>query len=1072
MARIRFVLGFSLLLTSAVVHANYVVNSNTDAPRSPSAAAGDCDTGNVVPAPGAGFEPECTLRAAIQTANLVDSGSLAIISFASHIPTSGGNTVFTPATALPDIETPIRIDGTSHPNYDPQDGFPRVILDGNSLTESAHGLRITADGSFSEIISLNIIRFSSGAGIQMTNADNVLVGQSQIGQFLGSNVPAPNNWGIRILNGNNNQIGGTSQFAPPIGPWRNVISGNTASGIEIAGDNNRLGRNHIGVSPIGDQPTPNGAVGVSILGGQGNEIGHPQGRSVIAANGGGDVLILQSASQTLIRCSFIGTNAAGDGLLSPGPEPAIEVVGNGHTIGQQGCANRIAGQVAIGRDGQFPESANFNTVEYNFVGTNPDGDDLGTDQTGIFVLDGEGNEILHNTVGFALTGIGLGVNTVNNFVRSNFVGVNADGDALPVMFSAIRDAGQGNGNNIGGSQEAWGNVVGHAAIGIELAADSTLSRVEGNLVGVTPGGAPAPVTHGIQASGSQHQIGTIGTGNRVGHATLSGIRLMPGSADVSVADNRIGTEPMLDGGFGSDAIGIRVSGADHQIGSFNYIGGMDRGIRVFEGTHDIFDNRLGIDEVLQAYPIATHGILLGNGSSSVRVIGNWIGHSTRGIRINSSSPFAVVGNNWVGVTPDGDDIGNTLYGLYTTGSGTMVGVDPSTSDSMPNVFGFNGSGGGVRVGSDNAQVINNYIGSTPAGLTVPNGGEAGLIILESPQNVRIGLSAEISQNIIRGNAGHGISVRSAGPDVEIGVNSIRGNGGHGILIGQGVSDVVMQSSVDPSLGSLDFYGNEGSAIAFDPDAGAGNSIRRVLQRRHDKGIDLGPGGRDQDPGDADTGPNNLQNYPEFDELASGFNPDAGNVEIRFRVDSAPGNSAYPIVVDVYRSDPAGSGLLMGWIGTVVYEQADAQEFVEVSLTPVPGTQTPEAESWFVAVATDNLGNSSEVSEPFGGPPRYTIGGVVNNLAGNGMNPLVLQNNGGDDLDITQAGTFSFQFDTPVPDGFTYEVSVSQQPDGQSCTVSNGSGTVDGDDVNDVQVICDALGDVIFTDRFEFDPILR
>jgi len=81
---------------------------------------------------------------------------------------------------------------------------------------------------------------------------------------------------------------------------------------------------------------------------------------------------------------------------------------------------------------------------------------------------------------------------------------------------------------------------------------------------------------------------------------------------------------------------------------------------------------------------------------------------------------------------------------------------------------------------------------------------------------------------------------------------------------------------------------------------------------------------------------------------------------------------------------------------------------------------------------------------------FTVGGTVSGLAGSG---LVLQNNGGDDLAIAADGGFTFA--TALADQSSYEVTVATQPDDpvQTCTVANGSGTLAGADVTDVQVTC-------------------
>ncbi|MCB2018069.1 MAG: hypothetical protein KDF54_11270 [Hydrogenophaga sp.] len=79
---------------------------------------------------------------------------------------------------------------------------------------------------------------------------------------------------------------------------------------------------------------------------------------------------------------------------------------------------------------------------------------------------------------------------------------------------------------------------------------------------------------------------------------------------------------------------------------------------------------------------------------------------------------------------------------------------------------------------------------------------------------------------------------------------------------------------------------------------------------------------------------------------------------------------------------------------------------------------------------------------------YGVGGSIS-----GLNPgqsLVLRNNGTGDLTLTANGVFAFG--APVVYGDTYSVTVAAQPTGQTCTVSNGSGTVAGG-VGNVVVIC-------------------
>lgn len=94
---------------------------------------------------------------------------------------------------------------------------------------------------------------------------------------------------------------------------------------------------------------------------------------------------------------------------------------------------------------------------------------------------------------------------------------------------------------------------------------------------------------------------------------------------------------------------------------------------------------------------------------------------------------------------------------------------------------------------------------------------------------------------------------------------------------------------------------------------------------------------------------------------------------------------------------------------------------------------------------------------------YFVGGTVSGLSGT---ELVLQNNVGDDEAITGNGTFTFGI--PLVVGSTYAVTVKTQPGSpsQTCTVSNGSGTMASANITNVAVTCEIKPDDIFADGFE------
>jgi S-formylglutathione hydrolase FrmB len=99
--------------------------------------------------------------------------------------------------------------------------------------------------------------------------------------------------------------------------------------------------------------------------------------------------------------------------------------------------------------------------------------------------------------------------------------------------------------------------------------------------------------------------------------------------------------------------------------------------------------------------------------------------------------------------------------------------------------------------------------------------------------------------------------------------------------------------------------------------------------------------------------------------------------------------------------------------------------------------------------TVGSGNVTSVAVSCGSVPTYTVGGSVSGLSGT----VVLQDNGGDNLSVTANGSFTFA--TSLPTGAAYSVTVQLNPAGQTCTVSNGSGTMGSANVTNVAVSCAA-----------------
>ena len=90
--------------------------------------------------------------------------------------------------------------------------------------------------------------------------------------------------------------------------------------------------------------------------------------------------------------------------------------------------------------------------------------------------------------------------------------------------------------------------------------------------------------------------------------------------------------------------------------------------------------------------------------------------------------------------------------------------------------------------------------------------------------------------------------------------------------------------------------------------------------------------------------------------------------------------------------------------------------------------------------------------------KYTVGGTLTGLSGQG---LVLQDNSGNDLGLASNGAFVFT--DGIKNNDTYSVTVKTQPSNpsQTCTVRNGSGTIDKANVTNVIVSCTQVGRFAF-----------
>ncbi len=288
---------------------------------------------------------------------------------------------------------------------------------------------------------------------------------------------------------------------------------------------------------------------------------------------------------------------------------------------------------------------------------------------------------------------------------------------------------------------------------------------------------------------------------------------------------------------------------------------------------------------------AARNYIRGNGSNGINVSGassetnliscNWIGVADDGLTA-APNDYGIyitdnVENNWV---ISNTLSGNTLDGLRISSSGgnhqifsNTIGLDPSGMHSLPN--GQHGVGivddagdnliGGNLIGSNTnfgvyinnspaTSLDENYIGIAKDGLTPHGNGLDGVYILNSP-DTQLGSLFSPGLQIIANNGENGIFLENAERTQIFTTTQVLNNLSHGIYLYQTIGSYVAPQRVS---------GNGSAGIRVAGNSAADNFL--LPQQIYDNGglpIELGADGLEpNDPGDADSGPNGLLNYPE------------------------------------------------------------------------------------------------------------------------------------------------------------------------------------------------------------------
>lgn len=328
------------------------------------------------------------------------------------------------------------------------------------------------------------------------------------------------------------------------------------------------------------------------------------------------------------------------------------------------------------------------------------------------------------------------------------------------------------------------------------------------------------------------------------------------------------------------------------------------------------------------------------------------GFTGRGVVVSASS--CIIEGNHIGTNLAGTAIvanGGSGIVINSAGSTIIGGLTPASR----NIISGNGSAG-VLIGGSGAtanSVLGNYIGTNRAGAAGLSNSGSGVVLALGANSGTVGGASAGAQNVISGNVGHGVLV-----DVNVGGFLVSGNRigttadaagsipnkGDGVRVG-GLNGFVLRNRIVGNGGAGVFILSTASGVSTSENGISGNS---------GLGIDLDPNDvTANDPGDADTGANDLQNFPVLTGATS-----IGSTTTIDGTLLTEANATYRIEFFASPScDPSGSGegdVFLGFTEAIT-DGSGAATYSASFMVSVSASQS------ITATATDSFGNTSEFS---------------------------------------------------------------------------------------------------------------
>ncbi len=282
----------------------------------------------------------------------------------------------------------------------------------------------------------NVISGNDAGGIIIgTDADGTTIQGNIIGlNAAGTGTIANTGDGI-TLSSDTSQVGGTTALE------RNIISGNTDDGIQVAGTGNIIEGNYIGTDITGTVDLGNTDEGIELNGATNTIIGGSVvgARNVIAGNSSSGIRD-ENSTGTIIKGNYIGVDASGTATIS-------------NSFGIQtwgGSSNGIIGGSGANEGNVIGGNVNQGILLYSSSGYMVQGNYIGTDSTGTLDLGNLGNGIVISTSG-----------------TNHLIGGTGAGEGNVIAFNAL-DGITVSGSTATGNSILGNQIYSNTGLGIDL----------------------------------------------------------------------------------------------------------------------------------------------------------------------------------------------------------------------------------------------------------------------------------------------------------------------------------------------------------------------------------------------------------------------------------------------------------------------------------------------------------------------------------------------------------------------------------------------------------------------------